>query len=469
MDTAFTKENIRNHFERTAKHYKKWKKKNSYYYSTIKNLVKSIVRPGSNVLEVGCATGEILDSVSPKCGVGIDISANMIDLARRQFPQHTFINTSIEEFTSEEKFDYIVMVDVIDHVYDVIDVLKSIRNFCKPDTKVIITTINPWWEPVLMAAEKLGLKMPEGPHNFIERRNLTKIVESLDFTVAYCGYALLLPKYIPLLSFLANAIGTRIWGINKFSFVHYMVVNPLEKNKTDLGLGCSVVIPCYNEAANIKDAICRIPAMGKETEIIVVNDGSIDKTVAIVEQLKQDHPNLRLIDYSSNKGKGYAVKQGFDAASQEVLMILDADISTLPEELPRFFNLLNSGKCDFVNGTRMIYPMQNKAMRFLNLLGNKFFSFLMTFIVGQQLTDTLCGTKALYKKDYQYITMGRDKWGDFDLLFGAAKLGCRIMEVPVHYKNRTQGESKMKAFRHALLLLCVCWKGFYELILSKRG
>ncbi|MDP8215695.1 MAG: glycosyltransferase [Candidatus Euphemobacter frigidus] len=463
-----TKETVKKHFDLIAEDYDKWKEKNAYYYDSIKSLIRKTVRPGGKVLEIGCATGEILDASKPAIGFGIDISPEMIRLAEKKFPQYTFVCSCIEEFQFQEKFDYIIMVDILDHVYDVIDVFQSVYKFCHPATTVILSTINPWWEPVLSLMEKVGAKMPEGPHNFIEKRNLAKIIEFLDFSVSYSGYMLLFPKYIPLLSFLANTIGVKIWLINKLSFVQYMVLRPIPENQNDLGLGCSVIIPCYNEAGNIEETVKRVPKMGKETEIIVVNDGSKDETANIVRKLQNDYLNLKLIDYSPNRGKGFAVKKGFDAATQEVLMVLDADMSVPPEELPRFFNILNKGICNFVNGTRMVYPMQNQAMRFLNLFGNKMFGLIMTFITGQHLSDTLCGTKALYKKDYQHMKMGLDKWGDYDLLFGAAKLGNKIMEVPVHYMARREGESKMKTSKHGFHLLRVCFRGFKEILLTTR-
>jgi glycosyltransferase involved in cell wall biosynthesis len=208
--------------------------------------------------------------------------------------------------------------------------------------------------------------------------------------------------------------------------------------------------------------------MGKRTEIIVVNDGSKDRTADLVRELQKDRADLKLIDYSPNCGKGNAIKKGFEAATEEIVMILDADMTVAPEELMRFFQPLNKGICHFVNGTRLIYPREDQSMRFLNQLGNKCFCFLMTFLTGQTLTDTLCGTKALYKSDFQHIKMGLDKWGDFDLLFGAAKAYNRILEVPVHYKSRKSGESKMKSFQHGLHLLRACYLGFCELIFIPR-
>ena len=142
-------------------------------------------------------------------------------------------------------------------------------------------------------------------------------------------------------------------------------------------------------------------------------------------------------------------------------------MTVIPEELPRFFKLFEDGLADFVNGTRAIYPMEKRAMPIINYVGNKIFSLILSWIMEQRVSDTLCGTKALFKKDYKKITMEDGSWGDFDLLFGAAGLNLKIYEMPVHYKERVAGESKMKAFEHGWILLKVCWKGLRELKLSK--
>lgn len=463
-----TVEAVRAHFDGIAKDYDNWKNKNGYYYRNIKAFVRKNIRPNSRVLEVGCGTGEILETTRPAYGVGVDLSPEMVRIAKAKYPQFKFFCSPIEDFRSQEKFDYIVLVDVLDHVYDIVTVFESLYRLCHPTTKIIITTINPWWDPLMKFLEKMKAKMPEGPHNFIEERNIRKTLELLNFSINYSGFLLLMPLDVPLVSYLANTIGVRTLGLRKFSAVQYMTLHPTMENTVDLGLGCSVIIPCHNEEGNIENAVRRIPQMGKGTEIIVVNDGSTDRTAERVRAMQKDHPNLKLIDYSPNRGKGVAVDQGFRAAKQEVIMILDADLSVMPEELPRFFTPLNKGLCQFVNGSRMVYPMESQAMRTLNLLGNKIFGLLMTFITGQNLTDTLCGTKALYRMDYQHIKMGLDRWGDFDLLFGAAQLGNKIMEVPVHYMERRSGESKMKTFRHGFHLLRACLRGFRELVLVPK-
>jgi len=232
-------------------------------------------------------------------------------------------------------------------------------------------------------------------------------------------------------------------------------------------LSCSVIIPCFNEAENIRECIERIPAMGHFTEIIVVNDGSVDGTSQIVREMQSGCQDLRIISYSPNRGKGYAVRRGFEAALGDVLMILDADMSVLPEELPRFLSSLEEGKAEAVNGTRMVYPMEGQAMPYLHLFGNKIFSIIFTWLMGRRLTDTLCGTKAILREDFKKMEMGRCPWGDFDILLGVAKLGLKMVEVPVHYKARRAGKSKMRTFRHGLLLIGMCLYGLKELKLKK--
>ena len=234
-------------------------------------------------------------------------------------------------------------------------------------------------------------------------------------------------------------------------------------------LSCSVIIPCYNEGDNIGNCIKRLPRMGEFTEAIVVDDGSADDTAAKADPGLNHDIEVKVISYKPNRGKGYAVKSGFNSAKGDVLMILDADMSVMPEELPGFFNLIQSGSADFVNGTRLLYPMERKAMPWLNYLGNRFFTAALSWITGQKITDTLCGTKAMLKKDYQKIQMEDISWGDFDLLLGAAKLGLKISEIPVHYKARVAGESKMKAFKHGWILLKICLKALWEIKLRHKS
>ena len=468
MTSIMKRHLIESHFDAIAQNYDFWKQKNAYYYDTIRTFIARSIPEGSRVFEIGCGTGEILASMKPGVGFGVDISAEMVKIAKEKYPQYTFIHSAIEDFQLDETFDYIIMVDVIDHVCDILKVFENVHQFCHPTTRIILTTANPWWDPILSIAEKLGAKMPEGPHNFIEKSNLSAMIDMMDYSVSYSGYLLLLPKYIPIISYLTNSLGVRLWPIKKLSCVQYMIIQPMARNEVSLGLKCSVIVPCYNEEDNIEEAVRGIPQMGKETEIIVVNDGSTDGTTTIIKSLQREYNNLKLIEYEPNCGKGYAIQQGFKAATNEVLITFDADMSVPHDELPRFFNMLDKGICQFVNGSRMIYPIESQAMRTLGLFGNKLFSLILSFIIQQNITDTLCGTKALYKKDFERMRWGLDKRGNFDLLFEAAMIGNKIMEIPIHYQARQSGERKSKTFLHGLQLLKACVQGFRKLVLDPK-
>ena len=230
----------------------------------------------------------------------------------------------------------------------------------------------------------------------------------------------------------------------------------------------SVIVPCKNEEGNIEEAVKRIPELGRGTEIIFCDDKSEDGTVEAIKGAQKKYPEktIRLVT-RPGVCKSKNVWTGFDAATGDILMILDADLTVMPEQLPDFLDALVSGRGRFINGTRLVYPMQDQAMRVLNIFGNIFFSRIFTFILGQRITDTLCGTKVFWREDWPSIkgmvdTWGvSDRWGDFDLLFGAAKLHLKIIELPVHYQRRVEGQTKMtNRLKNAAIMGKMCIAAF---------
>jgi glycosyltransferase involved in cell wall biosynthesis len=223
---------------------------------------------------------------------------------------------------------------------------------------------------------------------------------------------------------------------------------------------CTIVVPARNEAGNIEQAVRRIPEIGLATEIIFVEGQSTDNTWEEIQRVLREYPNRNIrVMRQQSQGKGGAVREAFAVASGQLLFILDADLTMPPEDLPKFYHVARSGTADFVNGVRLVYPMEHQAMRFFNMLGNKLFSLAFSWLLGQSVKDTLCGTKVLFKKDYESIARNRayfgdfDPFGDFDLLFGAAKLNLRILDLPIRYKARTYGETNISRWRHGWLLL----------------
>jgi SAM-dependent methyltransferase len=461
---------IKNHFNKLAPRYDAWKRRNGYYHECIKSLYASIIVPQSSVLELGSATGDLLAHVRPASGVGIDISEKMVELARSKYPDLRFEASDIDDVDLADlntRFDYIILSNLVDYLPDILRVFSNVEPHVKDDGLIIVTTNNPLWEPMLRLGSRLGLRTPDSERNFLTNEDLENLAGLARLNVIKKGLKFFIPIRIPLVSSFINFLFSELPLIRRFCLVQYLVLKPRRRRPP---LSCSVIIPCHDEEENITTCISRVPRMGVFTEIVVVDDGSNDATASRVGESRTAHRDkqIKLISYKPNRGKGNAVRTGFDAARGDVLMILDADMTVMPEDLPKFFDAIQEGIADFVNGTRMIYPMENQAMRSLNYVGNRVFNSILSWLMEQRVTDTLCGTKAILRSDYNKIQMGRCPWGDFDLLIGIARLRKKIIEMPVHYQARIAGKSKMKAFRHGMKLLRMCWIGFWDLKSFKK-
>jgi glycosyltransferase involved in cell wall biosynthesis len=291
--------------------------------------------------------------------------------------------------------------------------------------------------------------------------DVTGLLALTNFEVIRHREEVLLPLPLSLISNFANRCLVKLWPFNVASLTHVLVARPVRSDLSSQKLPrVSVVVPARNEAGNIANIFARVPEMGSGTEMIFVEGGSTDETYEVIERFIAEHPERRCkLLRQSGKGKGDAVRLGFQHATGEVLMILDSDLTVPPEDLPIFLEVLTSGKADFANGTRLVYPMEKEAMRFFNLIGNKFFSLAFSWLLGQPLKDTLCGTKVVWKTDYEAIAANRsyfgdfDPFGDFDLLFGAAKLNLKILDVPIRYRDRTYGATNIQRWTHGWLLL----------------
>ena len=421
--------------------------------------MKFIIPEGSSVLEIGCGTGELLNAVKPGNGVGIDFSKNMINIASNKFPHIKFIEMDAENLNLVEKFDYIIMSDLIGHLEDVQNTFKSLSKVCHKKTKIIITYYNYLWEPMLRLGELLKLKMKQYYQNWLSYSDIINLLNLSNFETVRSNTYLLFPKFIPLFSEFLNKYLSKLFLLRNLCLVNLIIARP-KPNNINYEYSCSVIIPARNEATNIEKAVLEIPEMGKFTEIIFVEGGSNDNTLDEIKRVSEKFKVKRIIKWAVQDGIGKkdAVQKGFEMASGDILMILDADLTVSPKDLVNFYNAISSGIGEFINGSRLVYPIEKEAMRFLNVLGNKFFSLLFSWILGQYFKDTLCGTKALLKKDYEKIKRGRsyfgdfDPFGDFDLIFGSYKQNLKIVEIPIHYKSRTYGKSNIHRWKHGFML-----------------
>jgi len=280
-----------------------------------------------------------------------------------------------------------------------------------------------------------------------------------------------MPFGVPLLSPFFNRFLANMPFFKELGLVQYIVAREIPARPKASEYSVSVMVPCRDEAGNMERLFAELPQLGKGTELVFVDGNSSDGTVEKIKEQAAKHPEIpvKVLLQGGAFGKADAVRKGFDACTGDVLMILDADLTVVPEDLKKFYAAIAEGKGEFINGSRLVYPMEKGAMRFLNMIGNKTFSLIFTWTLGQRIKDTLCGTKVLTKANYERIKAGRayfgefDPFGDFDLLFGASKLNLKITELPVSYKERKYGVTKISRFRHGLLLFRMAFIAFIKL------
>jgi ubiquinone/menaquinone biosynthesis C-methylase UbiE len=460
-----SKQAIKEYFDQTAPKRLKWNTRNRFYHKSLEQYFSFIIPEGSCVLELGCGTGNLLAAVKPDTGIGVDFSKELLLYAEKNHPHLTFINSDAEEINDEievylknQKFDYIILSDLLQVLWDVQKVIHNLRKFSHPGTRIVISNYNFLWEPLLKTVEKIGLKEKSPNSNWLSYNDIVNVLELEGFQVITDVQKILLPFYFPVLNFIFNKFIVNLPLLNNLGLVNIITAKPVHIKAADLSV--SIIIPARNERGNIQNAIERIPAFGKSQELIFIEGHSSDGTYEEIVRVKEENPAMNIhVLKQSEKGKGNAVREGFEKATGDILMILDADLTTPPEDLPKFYNAIAEGKGEFINGCRLVYPMEKDAMRFLNLLGNKFFSLFFSYLLDQRLKDTLCGTKVLFKSDYEKIKKNRayfgdfDPFGDFDLIFGAAKLNLKITEIIVRYKDRLYGSTQINRFRHGLLLI----------------
>lgn len=460
---------IRERFDRLAEDREYWQGKGSYYYQDQQRYYLFLIPDGLRVLEIGCGLGDLLAAVKPSRGLGIDVSEVMVAAASRRHPSLEFRTCDVDALDLGETFDVIILADVLGHFLDVESVLKRLRSVCTSKTRIVISYYNFLWEPAVRFAEACGLKMPQQEQSWLSPRDIDNLLHLADFEVVKVEQRLLMPKYVPVVSTLLNRFLAFVPGLNRLCLSHYVVARMRGPRQAD-EYSTTIVIPCRNERGNIEPAIRRIPAFGGPQEILFVDGHSTDDTPAEITRVIGQFPDkdIKLL-IQDGKGKGDAVRKGFAQAKGDIVMILDADLTMPPEDLPKFYDAIASEKGEFINGCRLVYPMEGEAMRFLNLLGNKFFSMAFSWLLNQRIKDTLCGTKVLFRTDYERIADNRayfgdfDPFGDFDLLFGASKLNLKMIEVPIRYQDRTYGTTNIRRFAHGWLLLKMTIYGFFRL------
>jgi SAM-dependent methyltransferase len=461
-------EEVRRFYEDHHEGLERARKARRYYYDYLTRILQVRVPQGEKVLDLGCGSGHLLAALSPSRGVGIDLSAPAVATARQLYGSKGlhFIEGDASDPSVlreiEGPFDAIVMVNVVTHLTDVQRTIENLHALCHARTRLLIYSYSRLWQPALRFAEATGIKYHQPPEAWLPPEEVRNMLELADFEIVRNDSQILLPVGIPLLSDLINRYLGHLPVLEWFSLMYGIIARPVSTvvPRRSSRPSTTVVVPCRNEAGHIRPLVERLPDLGPNAEVIFVEGHSKDDTEAVIRQVVAENPDrpFRFVK-QTGKGKGDAVRAGFAQARGEVLVILDADMGVAPEDVPKFVTALVRGKGDLINGSRLVYPMEGQAMRFLNLIANKAFAFLFSWILGQQVRDTLCGTKALYREDYERIAANRayfgdfDPFGDFDLIFGAARLSMRIVDLAVRYHERQYGTTNISRFRHGWLLL----------------
>ena len=455
------------HFENLAIKYTKYRKRYKYFWRNIVKYCNYYIQDENTVVEIGCGNGDSLSEMKGKEKTGIDFSPKMIELAKERHPDIEFHNMLAEEITLDKKYDVVLLTGVMGYFDNVLDVLNSIKNICHPRTRIIISYYNQFWEPILRLGELFGLKKRSPRKNWLSKHDIANLLYMADFEAFRTTRSLLLPINIPIISYLFNRFIARLPLFNSMCVNKFINARPIfhQKEGKQQEFSTTVVIPARNESGNIEDAVKRLPKFGKHVEIIYVEGNSNDDTWETIQKVQEKYKDTHDIKIAQQegKGKGDAVRKGYSMATGDILMILDADLTVPPEDIPKFYEAIASGKGEFINGSRLVYPMEKEAMRSLNNVGNKFFSLVFSWLLEQPIKDTLCGTKVMFRDDYIRLQANRkffgefDPFGDYDLLFGAYKLNLKIIDLPIRYRERTYGDTNISRFRHGLLLLQMCW------------
>ena len=449
------------HWDRIARGGRPAARLSAYYHQRLTRIYQFLVPPGQRVIELGCGGGDLLAALKPALGIGVDFSEQMLRVARERHPELRLVRADVHELELSETFDTVILSDLVHDLWDIQTVLERASALCTPQTRIILNFYSRVWQMPLALAEGLHLARPTLDRNWVTPDDVANLLHLTDFEAMRNWTEILCPLRIPGLNWLCDRVLVKIWPLRLVAMTNFVVARPmLGGDRRVAEPTVSVIVPARNEEGNVPDIFDRTPEMAGGTEIVFVEGGSSDDTYEAARRAIADRPDLRCkLLRQTGRGKGDAVRLGFAEASGDIVLILDADLTVAPEDLPRFVEALRNGRGEFVNGVRLVYPMEKRSMRFCNFLANKFFSLAFSWLLGQPVKDTLCGTKALWREDYERIATHRgyfgdfDPYGDYDLIFGAAKLNLKMVDMPIRYRERTYGRTNINPWSGGLLLL----------------
>jgi hypothetical protein len=404
-----------------------------------------------------------------------DVGGKFFDLIEAKQKQVILNQEDFPDLSSERTDRTVVLIrGRLNHHYDIQDLFLNLHASLPRSARLLIVLYNPYLRWLYGLANCLKLRRGPLPTTFLTEAALNNLAAISKFQLVRKRLLIHCPWRLFGLGNWINRILPCVPVIRWLSLIYIAVLRPLKGEDPLNPPSISCIIPARNERGNIEEALRTLPDLGCDQEVIFVEGHSTDGTWEEIQRVAQVHGHkLRIKCFQQRgKGKGDAVRLGFSQAEGDLLVILDADLSMPPALLGRFYSAYCSGDADFVNGSRLVYPMEGKSMRFLNLLGNIFFAKALSWTLDMQLSDSLCGTKLLTRRDYQRMVAWRedfgdvDPFGDFELLFPAAQLGLGVIDIPIRYRARTYGDTNISRYRHGLLLFKMTLIGFVRIKLG---
>ncbi len=465
-------------YDKIATTRKRWIEKSKSFHHEDLLMLKELTFKESKILELGCGNGQLLNSLQPSYGLGIDISKEIIRQAKKSYKGLKFIHGDILKIKTlikdKTKFDYIILSDTVGYLQDIQTTLEQLHFFCNKNTRIILSYYSPLWSPIFFLATIFKLKMPDIGTHLLNLTDIKNFLNISDFEVVRTEKKILTPINFFGLGRFINRFLAPLPIFSFFCLRHYIIARSIPISKNKLPNSASIIIPCKNEMGNIEEAVKRIPKMGSKMEVIFIEGNSSDGTWKKIQEIQKKYngkqTNFKIRSYKQNKkGKAEAVFFGFEKAKYEVLFILDGDLTVSPEELNKFWRKISLGDAEYVNGSRLVYPMDDKAMQFLNFIANKLFSILFSWLLSQKYTDTLCGTKVLTKDNFLRIKRKNrdlgdfDPFGDFFIIFGSSRLALKMCEIPIRYRARVYGSTQISRFSHGFMLIKMVVFAFFRI------
>lgn len=366
--------------------------------------------------------------------------------------------------------EYICFTESLADIYDIFDFFADLNRKTGLFTKVIYCNYNWLWSPIFSLSGSLGFSRQRELSNFYRKADIDCFMEMAGWENVKTIQKYLLPVKVPFIGEFFDSFLIKLPLLRIFSLIDVFVARKSAEFQSQQDYSVTILIPCRNEEDNVEAAIKRTPIFGSRLEFLFINDKSTDRTEEIILNMQASLPDKNIVLVQGRgKGKGEAVREGMKFATGDMCMILDADLTVIPEDLPQFYEPMRSRRADFIHGSRLVYPQEEEAMRFANILGNVGFSILFSYILDQRTTDTLCGTKVYWRKDWpifeemKQVLENSDVWGDYNLIFGAARFGLKTAQLPVRYFERLAGTTKMtKRFKNGLIMLKVAWYALWQ-------